>query len=77
MKKMTPKQQKVLEYLREEKRKGTEWCTPTEVGEACGKDYAQASSWVASPLRVLVRVGLVERRKGGQYRYVKGLETRD
>ncbi len=61
--KVTAKQQQILSYLK----KCTGPASPTEIGQACGKDYYAASSWAASGLKSLVKAGIVTRYDGGHY----------
>lgn len=60
---MTPKQEQILSYLRI----CTGPATPTEIGQACGKPYASASSWANGGLKKLVASGDVIRYDGGYY----------
>lgn len=63
----TPKQAQILAYLR----RCTGPASPTEIGEACGKPYASASSWAAGGLKSLVKSGVVTRYNGGFYEIAK------
>ena len=62
----TPKQTDVLKAL-------TNWSdgmTPTEIGQACGKDYGCASSWANTAIKSLQARGYVERtRRDGKVLY--------
>lgn len=60
MKVLTAKQLGILKVLH----KRPHGLSPTQIGEACGKDYATASSWAASALKSLVAQELVSRRQG-------------
>lgn len=63
MRKLTEKQVLILRYLSI----CTMPATPTEIGEACGKPYHKASSWVCSGMKSLIASGLVARYDGGYY----------
>lgn len=41
--------------------------SPTEIGEAFGKSYAQASSWACTKLKSLVEAGKVNKISGRKY----------
>jgi DNA-binding MarR family transcriptional regulator len=53
---LTEKQQAILSTLL-----GQGPMTPTEIGEANGKEYHQASAWASAGLRALEKKGLVTR----------------
>lgn len=67
MKMPTLKQADVLKELHRQKLGRT----PTQIGEACGLEYARASSWACSALKPLVENGYALRHKAedGTIRY--------
>lgn len=66
MENFTPKKADVLKALRGH----PAGMTPTKIGQACGKDYACASSWANSALKSLQARGYVSReRRDGKVLY--------
>lgn len=55
MGKLTEKKLAILRYLSI----CTGLASPTEIGEACGKEYYAASSWAHSSLKPMIKDGLV------------------
>ena len=64
MGKLTPKQRRVLECAAAATE--NEPTTPTQIGQACGKAYPQASSWAVGALNWLRDNNLVVYRPGGK-----------
>ena len=64
---MTDKQKEIIAYLSN----CTGPASPTEIGQACGKDYSAASGWASSGLKSLVVAGRVKRFDGGYYELVR------
>lgn len=56
---MTAKQQ-ILKYLTDNRFTAGGY-TPTQIGQSLGKEYKNASAWVAGPLKQLVKDGSVKR----------------
>lgn len=56
----------IINYL-----EGRQWTSPTQIGEAAGKAYDQASGWASPKCRKLVAAGKLERSDKGSYRIKK------
>ena len=69
---LTRKQQEILSYL-----KGKPWASPNKIGMDVGGKTASGlwrhSSWASPTCLKLVKKGLLERNKAGQYRIVTPL----
>ena len=62
--KLTDKGRKILKHMATN---GTNFQSPTKIGEACGIAYYSSSAWASAGLKTLEKAGLVSRNNKGHW----------